>query len=91
MFNVFFFTYIEMPFTGKEKTSYVLEYARSQSNKTVQHAFVRKFSKQSTTAKCRYGHGRKNSKRKVVCAREKELDDQKHQKRLLSMFIKKQK
>ena len=39
-----------MPFTGMEKVFCVLEYARSHSNKTVQHAFVRNFSKQSPTA-----------------------------------------
>ena len=35
------------------------------------------------------GHGRKNSKRKVVCAGEKDLDDQKHQKIWLGVFVKK--
>ena len=50
MFYVFIFTDIEMPFTGREKSICVLKYARSQSNKTVQHAFVREFSKQSPTA-----------------------------------------
>ena len=44
------FADIEMPFTGREKASCVLEYTRSQSNKNVQHAFVRVFSKQSTIA-----------------------------------------
>ena len=48
--DVFIFTDIEMPFTGREKAFCVLDYARSQSNKTVQHAFVREFSKQSPTA-----------------------------------------
>ena len=46
MSNVFISTDIEMPFTGREKAFYRLEYAWSQSNKTVQHAFVREFSKQ---------------------------------------------
>ena len=50
MFDVFIFTDIEMPFTGCEKASCLLEFARSQSNKTVQHAFVREISKQSPTA-----------------------------------------
>ena len=50
MFNVFIFTDIEMPFIGSEKAFCVLVYARSQSNKTVQHAFVREFSKQSPAA-----------------------------------------
>ena len=40
MFDVFISTDIEMPFTGREKASCVLEYTRSQSNKTVQYAFV---------------------------------------------------
>ena len=39
-----------MPFTGREKALCALEYARSQSNKTVQHACVREFSKQYPTA-----------------------------------------
>ena len=46
----FFFTDIEMPFIGREKACCVLEYTRSQSNKTVQHAFVKEFSKQLPTA-----------------------------------------
>ena len=50
MFDVFICTDIEMPFNGREKVFCVLEYSRSQSNKTVQHAFVREFSKQSPTA-----------------------------------------
>ena len=50
MFDVFIPTDIEMPFTGREKAFCVLQYARSQSHKTVQHAFVREFSKQSPTA-----------------------------------------
>ena len=49
MLDVFIFTYIEMQFTGKEKAFCVLEYAQSQSNKTVQHSFEREFSKQSPT------------------------------------------
>ena len=49
-FDVFIFTHMEMPFTGREKVFCVLEYARSQPSKTVQHAFVREFSKQSPTA-----------------------------------------
>ena len=49
MFDVFIFADIEMPFTGRKKAFCVLEYARSQSNKTVRHAFVREFSKQSPT------------------------------------------
>ena len=35
MSDVFIFTDIEMPFTGREKTFCVLEYAWSQSNKPV--------------------------------------------------------
>ena len=59
-----------MTFTGSEKVFCVLEYTRSQSNKTVQHAFVREFSKQSPTAMQTW-YGTKHSKRKVVCAGEK--------------------
>ena len=50
MFSVlcfFFFTYIQMTFNGREKAFCVLDYALSQSHKTVQHAFVREFSIQS--------------------------------------------
>ena len=50
MFIVFILRDIEMVFTGRHKAFCVLEYARSQSNKTVQHVFVREFSKQSPTA-----------------------------------------
>ena len=49
MFDVSIFADIEIPFTGIEKALCVLEYARSQSKKTVQHAFEREFSKQSPT------------------------------------------
>ena len=41
------FLSLQMPFTGRQKVLSVLEYARKQSYKTVQHAFVREFSKQS--------------------------------------------
>ena len=40
-----------MVFTGTKKAFCVLEYARTNSNKTVQRAFGRKFSKKSPTAK----------------------------------------
>ena len=50
MFNVFILTDIEIPLTRRKKTLCVLEYARLQSNKTVQHAFVREFLKQSPAA-----------------------------------------
>ena len=40
-----------MVFTSREKAFCVLEYARANSNKTVQRAFVRKFSKKSPAAK----------------------------------------
>ena len=51
MFYVFIFADIEMPFTGREKAFCVLEYARSQLNKTVQHACVREFSTQLPSAR----------------------------------------
>ena len=50
MFDVFSFIDIEMPFTRREKVFCVLEYARSQLNKTVQHAFMIEFSKQPPSA-----------------------------------------
>ena len=81
-FDVSIFTDIDMPFSQGENVFCVLEYAQSQLNKTVQHAFVKGLSKQQ----CRFGHGTYNSMRKVVCAGEKDLDNQKHQKRWLSMF-----
>ena len=87
MSDVFIFIHIEMPITGIENALYLLEYARSQSNKTVQHAFVREF-KSSRQQQCRFGYDTKNSKRKVVCAGEKDLDDQKHQKSRSSVFVK---
>ena len=40
-----------MVFISREKAFYVLEYARTNSNKTVQRAFVRKLSKKSLAAK----------------------------------------
>ena len=50
MFDVFIFIEIEMPFTEREKVFCALEHTRSQSKKTVQHAFVRELQKQSPTA-----------------------------------------
>ena len=40
MLNVLILTDIEMHFTERERAFCVLEYARSQSNKTMQQAFV---------------------------------------------------
>ena len=40
-----------MVFTSRAKAFCVLEYARTNSNKTVQRAFVKKLSKKSPTAK----------------------------------------
>ena len=68
----FFFYVVEIPFTGREKTFCVLDYARSQWNKTVQHAFVREYEN-SRQQQCRFGHDTKNSKWKVVCAGENDL------------------
>ena len=50
MFNVLILADIQMHFTGREKALCVLEYARSQSNKTVQQTYVKEFSKQSPRA-----------------------------------------
>ena len=88
MFDAFLFTYIEMPFTGIEMASCVMEYARSQSNKTVQHAFLREFSKQSPAAMQIWTWRRKLKEEGCLCRR-KGLDDQKHQKRGSSVLAKK--
>ena len=45
IFETIFLSNVEMLFTGKENAFCVLEYARSQSNKTVQHVFMREFLK----------------------------------------------
>ena len=50
MFDVVIFTDVELPYTGREQALCMLEYARSQSNRTVRYAFVREFSKQLLTA-----------------------------------------
>ena len=49
MFDVSSFTNIQMT-SEIEKAFCVLDYARSQSDKTVQHSFVGEFSKQPPTA-----------------------------------------
>ena len=46
-------------------------------------------SQNSRQQQCTFGHGTTNSKRTVVCAGKKNLDDQKHQKRLSCVFLKK--
>ena len=66
MFDVSIFTDIEIPFTGREKAFCVLEYTRSQSNMTVQHAFVREFSKQSHQ-QYRLEYGKKNTEEGYLC------------------------
>ena len=58
-----------MPLTGREKALCVLEYARSQSNKTVQHAFVRELSKQSPTAMQIWTWHKKFKERGCLCRR----------------------
>ena len=70
----FIFKDIEMPFTDREKAFCVLEYARSQSNKTVQHAFAREFSKQLSTA-MQIWTLHKKLKEERVSAGEKNLGD----------------
>ena len=87
MFNVFVFTGIKLRFAGREKAFCLLEHTRSQSTTTVQHTFVREFTKQSPT-EMQIWTCKKNSERKVVCAGVKDLDGQKHQKRRSSVFVK---
>lgn len=50
MCYVFFFSGTEMTFTVKEKILCALEYARTQSNKTVHPASVREIAKNVSTA-----------------------------------------
>ena len=69
MFNISIFTDIEMPFTGREKALCMLEYARSQSNKAVQHAFVREFPKQSSTAMQTWTWQKKIKEEGCLCRR----------------------
>ena len=88
MFDIFIITDIEISFTGREKAFCVLEYARSQLNKTVQHALVREFSKQSPTA-MQIWTWHKNFKEEGCLCRKKYLDDQKHEKRRSSIFLEK--
>ncbi|XP_076058558.1 uncharacterized protein LOC143035575 [Oratosquilla oratoria] len=66
---------IEMPFTRREKAFCVLEYARTQSNKTVQRAFVKKSSKQSPTG-MQIWTWHKELKEKGCLGRQNDLDDQ---------------
>ena len=75
-----------MPFIGREKAFCVLEYARSQSNKTVQYAFVREFSKQSPTAML-ISTRHKNFKEEGCLCKRKGSGRRKHQKRRSSVFV----
>jgi len=65
-----------MAFTSIGKAFCVLEYARTQSNKTVQRAFERVFHKKITSCSNNLEMGRKSSKRKVVWLEKIDLDDQ---------------
>ena len=56
--SFFFFSGLEMPISGKEKTFCVLEYAQTQMKKTMQCVFV--------SVKCKFGQGTKSSKRKTL-------------------------
>ena len=56
-----------------------MEYARANSNKTVQRAFAEKFSKRHQE-QSKFGVGKTNSKTMTICAEQKDLDDQQHRK-----------
>ena len=58
-----------MPFTGRGKVFGVLEYARSELNNTVHHAFVREFSKQSPTAMQIWTWNKKFTEEGCLCRR----------------------
>ena len=77
-----------MVFTSREKAFCVLEHARTNSNKTVQRAFVRKSSKKSPTAKQIWSWKKKFENFKAACAEQKDLDDQQQQKGRSSGFAK---
>ena len=88
MFNVFMFTDLEMPFTGREKALCVLENARSLSNKSVQYEFAMEFSKESPSAmQIRTWH--KKFKEEGCLYRRKGSKRPKRQKRRSSVFVKK--
>ena len=61
MFNVFIFANIELPFNERQKAFCVLEYVRLCS------MHLSRSSQRSRQQQCRFGHGTKHSKRKVVC------------------------
>ena len=56
-----------MVFTSREKAFFVLEYARTNLNKTVQRAFVRKFSKKAPTAKQIWSWKKKFEDQSCLC------------------------
>ena len=64
-----------------------VEYAQTKSNKTVQRAFVRKFSKKSPTAK-QILSWKKKFEDEDCCAEQKDLDNQQQQKARSSGFVK---
>ena len=70
-FQVFLILNLEMPYSSVQKAFCVLEYAKTQSFKTVQRAFAQRFEKQDLKKyqkKSKFGHGTKSSKKKVACA-----------------------
>ena len=89
MFNVFIFTDIEKPFTGREKVSCMLEYAHSQLNKTVQHAFVREVSKKQSPTAMQIWTWHKKFKEEGCLCRKKWSGQPKHWKRRSSVLVKK--
>ena len=73
MHTVYLNVCVETVFNSREKALCVLECARTNPNKTVQHAFVRKFSKKPTTAK-QICSRQKSSETKAICAEQKDLE-----------------
>ena len=61
---------IEMPFIGREKALCVL-YMLDHSRTRLCSMHLRESSQNSSQQQCRFGHGKKNSKRRVVCVRER--------------------
>ena len=56
-----------MTFTRNEKTFWVLEYARAQSNKSMQGAFSRKFNKNAPTGKQIWAWHKKFKEEDCLC------------------------
>ena len=76
-----------MVFSSIEKAFCVLEYAQTNLNKTVQHAFMKEFSKKSLTTMQIWTRQKKFKDESRLC-REKGPEDQQHRTTKWSGFAK---